>query len=147
MSLIKEFRDFAVKGNVVDMAVGVIIGTAFGKIVTSLVNEILMPPIGKLMGDVNFSDLFINLEPGKLAKGGGAIKSVVQAKEAGVAIIAYGTFLNTVIDFIIVAMCVFLMVKLINRFRQQQPPKPPEPTAQEKLLAEIRDLLKAKGTN
>lgn len=149
MALIKEFREFAVKGNVVDMAVGVIIGTAFGKIVTSLVNEVLMPPIGKVMGGVNFADLFINLDPDKTLPGGGAITSLAQAKQAGAAVIGYGSFLNTVLDFLIVAWCVFMLVKMVNHLRRRTEPapvpvKPVEPPAQEKLLAEIRDLLRAR---
>ena len=135
------------KGNVIDLAVGVIIGAAFGKIVTSVVNDILMPPIGKVMGGVNFADLFIILDPGK---GGGPITSLAQAKTAGAAVIAYGAFINTIIDFTIVAFCVFLLVKGINALRRKPeaaptPPPPPEPTREEKLLTEIRDLLKARS--
>src|SRR4030095_7864813 len=124
-------------------AVGVIIGAAFGKIVTSVVNDILMPPIGKAMGGVNFADLFINLDPSKTAKGGGAITSLAQAKEAGAAVIAYGAFINTIIHFTMVAFCVFLLVKGINALRRKPEAAPPEPTREEKLLTEIRDLLKA----
>lgn len=144
MSMIKEFKEFAMRGNVVDLAVGVIIGAAFGKIVTSVVNDILMPPIGKLMGGVNFSDLFVNLDPSK-----GVFTSLKAAKDAGAAVIAYGSFTNTVIDFLIVAFCVFLLVKGINTLKRQPAPAapapPPEPTKQEKLLAEIRDLLRARS--
>jgi len=132
----------------VDLAVGVIIGGAFGKIVTSVVNDVLMPPIGKAMGGVNFTDLFFNLDPAKLAKDGSHIKSLAQAKEAGAAVIAYGSFINTVIDFVIVAFCVFILVKAINTIRKAPPPPPPappEPTREEKLLEEIRDLLKARS--
>jgi large conductance mechanosensitive channel len=145
MGLVSEFKEFVMRGNVVDLAVGVIIGGAFGKVVTSVVNDILMPPIGKVMGGVNFSDLFLNLDPGKTAKGGGAITSLAQAKEAGAAVIAYGSFINNVIDFLIVAACIFAMIKAINSLRRKPVPAaavPPAPTAQEKLLAEIRDLLK-----
>jgi large conductance mechanosensitive channel len=146
MGLVSEFKEFAMRGNVVDLAVGVIIGGAFGKIVTSMVNDILMPPIGKAMGGVNFADLFINLDPGKQAKGGGPITSLAQAKDAGVAVIAYGSFINTVIDFIIVALCIFALVKVINSLKRPPAPAapapPPEPPRSEKLLAEIRDLLK-----
>src|SRR3954465_10624858 len=109
MGMLKEFKEFAMKGNVVDLAVGVIIGAAFGKIVTSMVSDILMPPIGKVMGGVNFSDLFINLDPSK-----GAFASLKAAKDAGAAVIAYGAFINNIIDFIIVAFCIFLVVKGIN---------------------------------
>ena len=149
MSMLKEFKEFAMKGNVVDLAVAVIIGGAFGKIVTSVVNDIIMPPIGKLMGGVNFSDLFINLDPSKLAKDGTVIKSLAQAKEAGAAVIAYGSFINTVIDFTIVAFCIFMMIKVMNSLKKKPVPvapvAPPEPTKEEKLLGEIRDLLKARA--
>src|ERR1051325_2833859 len=107
MNILKEFKEFALKGNVVDLAVGVIIGVAFGKVVTSIVNDIIMPPIGKIMGGVNFTDLFINLDPSKLAKDGSAIKSLAQAKEAGAAVIAYGSFIYTERDFSPVALCFF----------------------------------------
>jgi large conductance mechanosensitive channel len=143
MGLIKEFKEFAMKGNVVDLAVGVIIGAAFGKIVTSMVNDILMPPIGKMMGGVNFSDLFINLDTAK-----GTFPSLKAAKDAGAAVIAYGSFINTVIDFTIVAFCIFLVIKAMNSLKRQPPPAPaapPEPTKQERLLMEIRDALK-RGT-
>lgn len=146
MSIITEFKEFAIKGNVVDMAVGVIIGGAFGKIVSSVVADIIMPPIGKALGGVNFADLFFSLDPEK-TKG---ITSLVKAKEAGAAVIAYGQFINVCIDFFILAFCVFLMVKTINTIRKQlekppapaAPAAPPEPPAQEKLLMEIRDLLR-----
>jgi len=113
MGMVKEFKEFAMRGNVVDLAIGIIIGGAFGKIVSSLVGDVIMPPIGKLMGGVNFSDLFISLNPEKTA----GITSLVQAKEAGAAVIAYGSFINTVIDFVIVAFCIFLLVKVMNRLR------------------------------
>jgi large conductance mechanosensitive channel len=146
MSMIKEFKEFAMKGNVVDLAVAVIIGGAFGKIITSVVNDIIMPPIGKMMGGVNFSDLFINLDPSKLAKDGSVIKSLAQAKEAGAAVIAYGSFINTVIDFTIVAFCIFMIVKAMNAMNKKPAPAaPPEPTKEEKLLGEIRDILKARS--
>jgi len=147
--MIKEFKEFALKGNVVDLAVGVIIGVAFGKVVTSVVNDIIMPPIGKAMGGVNFTDLFINLDPSKLAKDGTAIKSLAEAKEAGAAVIAYGSFINTVIDFTIVAFCIFIIIKFMNtllRKRAAPPPAaPPVPTTEERLLGEIRDILKARA--
>jgi large conductance mechanosensitive channel len=140
MNWIKEFKQFALRGNVMDMAVGIIIGAAFGKIVSSLVADILMPPIGKLMGNVDFSSLFIVL-------GAGSYPSIAAAKEAGAATLNYGIFINTVIDFTIVAFAIFLMVKGINAMRRREeakvvPPPPPPPSAEEKLLAEIRDLLK-----
>lgn len=143
MSILKEFKEFAMRGNVVDLAVGVIIGAAFGKIVTSIVNDILMPPIGKAMGGVNFSDLFINLEPAK-----GTFASLKAARDAGAAVIAYGSFINNVLDFLIVAFCVFILVKGINSLKRKPEPAapapPPEPTREEKLLAEIRDILKGR---
>jgi large conductance mechanosensitive channel len=112
----KEFRDFAMRGNVVDLAVGVIIGAAFGKIVTSLVNDLLMPPLGLLLGQVDFSSLFINLSSTHYA-------SLAEAKAAGAATLNYGIFINNVIDFLLVALAVFLLVKQVNRFM----PKPAEP--------------------
>lgn len=148
MGLVKEFKEFAMRGNVVDLAVGVIIGGAFGKIVTSMVNDILMPPIGKAMGGADFKDLFINLDPGKLTKAGTAVKSLADAKDAGAAVIAYGSFINTVIDFTIIALCIFAVIKLMNSLKKKEvapPPAPPQPTAQEKLLAEIRDALVRRG--
>ena len=108
--MLKEFRDFAVKGNVMDMAVGIIVGGAFGKIVSSLVNDVIMPPIGMLLGKVDFSNLFIDLS-------GEHHASLVEAKAAGAATVNYGLFLNTVIDFVIVAFAVFLMVKWVNKMR------------------------------
>ena len=108
--MLKEFRDFAMKGNVMDMAVGIIIGGAFGKIVSSLVNDVIMPPIGMLLGKVDFSNLFINLS-------GEHYASLADAKAAGAATVNYGLFLNTVIDFVIVAFAIFLMVKWINKMR------------------------------
>lgn len=143
MSVLKEFKEFAMRGNVVDLAIGVIIGAAFGKVVTSAVNDIIMPPIGKMMGGVNFSDLFINLDAAK-----GPFTSLKAAKDAGAAVIAYGTFINTVIDFTIVAFCIFMMVKAINALKRKPeaiPGPPPEPTKQEKLLTEIRDILSQKA--
>lgn len=144
MSMIKEFKEFAMKGNVVDLAVGVIIGAAFGKIVTSMVNDILMPPIGKLMGGVNFTDLFYNLDAAQ-----GSFTSLKAARDAGAAVIAYGSFINTVIDFLIVAFCIFMAVKAMNSLRKKPEPAapapPPEPTGEEKLLTEIRDLLRSRS--
>lgn len=139
LGILGEFKEFAMRGNVVDLAVGVIIGAAFGKIVTSLVNDILMPPIGKLMGDVDFNNLYVPLYSSTNAP-----KALADAQKAG-AVIAYGSFINTIIDFLIVAFCIFLVVKIMNKLNTKPPPPPPEPTAQEKLLTEIRDLLKAKN--
>ena len=141
MGFIKEFKEFAVKGNVMDMAVGVIIGGAFGKIVTSLVNDLLMPVIGKLTGGVSFVDLFVNL-------GDGEYSTLAAAKEAGAAVLAYGQFIQNIIDFLIVAFCIFLMIKGMNKLnrKKEEPEQPAEPAGptQEELLAEIRDLLKTK---
>ena len=144
MSMIKEFKEFAVKGNVVDLAVGVIIGAAFGNVVNSLVKDLIMPPIGRLMGGVNFSDLFINLNPAKKLPNGDAIVSLALAAANGVPVIAYGQFINVAMNFVIVAFAVFLLVKGINAVRRQ-PATPPPPTTQEKLLMEIRDALRARS--
>jgi large conductance mechanosensitive channel len=137
--MLKEFKEFAMRGNVIDLAIGVIIGAAFGKIVTSLVNDVLMPPIGLLLGNVDFSNLFVNLN--------GDYETVEAATSAGAPIVKYGLFINTVIDFLIVAFVIFLVVKGINRLKRKQeaapPPPPPGPTAEEKLLMEIRDAIKA----
>ena len=132
MKIIKEFKEFAMRGSVVDLAVGVIIGSAFGKIVSSLVADVLMPPIGKLMSNVNFADLFINLDPEKLTNDGKPITSIVQAKESGAAVIAYGAFINTIIDFIIVAFCIFTVIKLMNRLQRKKEAAPaPAPTTKD----------------
>ncbi|MDE7378226.1 MAG: large-conductance mechanosensitive channel protein MscL [Paraprevotella sp.] len=136
-SFLQEFKAFAMKGNVVDMAVGVIIGGAFGKIVSSLVNDVIMPPIGYLINGVNFTDLKYTLPANPLAPEG---------TEA--ATIAYGNFLQNTLDFIIVAFCIFLILKVIMRFTRKKeeetatPPTPPAPSKEELLLTEIRDLLK-----
>ena len=141
---VQEFKEFALKGNVMDMAVGVIIGGAFGKIVSSLVSDVLMPLIGKLTGGVSFVDLFVNL-------GDGNYTTLAAAKEAGAAVFAYGQFIQNIIDFLIVALCIFLMIKGMNKLnrKKEEPAAPAEPEApkgptQEELLAEIRDLLKNK---
>ena len=138
MSFLKEFRDFAVKGNVVDMAVGIIIGGAFGKIVSSMVNDVIMPPIGKLMNNTNFGDLFIALD-------GKDYDSLATAKTAGAPYIAYGSFIQHMIDFTILAFAIFLMVKGINRLKKKEEAAPAAPPAQEVLLGEIRDLLKKRA--
>jgi large conductance mechanosensitive channel len=119
--MLKEFKEFAMRGNVLDMAVGIIIGAAFGRIVSSLVNDIIMPPIGMILGHIDFSSLFINLS-------GTHYESLADAKKAGAAVISYGTFLNTVIDFLIVAFVVFLLVKQVNRMMKPQPAPVPPPT-------------------
>lgn len=138
--MFKEFKEFAMKGNVVDMAVGVIIGAAFGKIVSSMVADVIMPPIGLLMGKVDFSSLFLALD-------GQTYASLAAAKAAGAPTLNYGVFINTVLDFVILAFVIFIVVKQINRLKKETPPPPPappEPTLQEKLLMEIRDTLKAR---
>jgi large conductance mechanosensitive channel len=135
--MLKEFRDFAMRGNVIDLAVGIIIGAAFTTVVGSLVNDIIMPPIGYIMNGVDFSNFFLVLK-------GDDYASLKAAKDAGAVSINYGVFLNAVINFLIVAFAVFMLVKQVNRFRKQEaaaPAAPPAPTTQEKLLAEIRDLL------
>ena len=139
MGFIKEFKEFAVKGNVMDMAVGVIIGGALGKIVTSLVSDVLMPLIGKMTGGMSFTDLFVNL-------GDGEYKTLAEAQEAGAAVLAYGQFIQNIIDFIIIAFCIFLMIKGMNKLKKKEEPAPEAPAGptQEELLAEIRDLLKNK---
>src|SRR5579864_8584211 len=136
MTFFKEFREFIARGNVVDLAVGVIIGGAFGKIISSLVDQVVMPPIGLVLGRVDFAQLKLVLQPADPAR-----------KMAEVAI-GYGAFLNTLVQFIIIAFVVFLMVKVLNSVRRQQakePQPPPAPTPTETLLAEIRDLLKSRG--
>lgn len=138
--MLKEFKDFAMRGNVVDMAVGIIIGAAFGKIVSSFVNDVIMPPVGMLMGGVDFSSLFINLSDTGYA-------SLALAEEAGAPIIKYGVFINTVLDFVIVAFVIFMVIKGMNSMKKQEeekPAAPPEPSAEEKLLTEIRDSLQSR---
>jgi large conductance mechanosensitive channel len=142
MSLMKEFREFAVRGNVIDMAVGIIIGAAFGKIVSSLVDEVIMPPIGWMLGKVDFSDLYINLT-------GDPYPSLAAAKQAGAPVIGYGVFINTVIHFTIVAFAVFLLIKWINRLKEMagaaEIAPVPTPPREQVLLEEIRDVLKAQS--
>jgi len=138
--MLNEFKAFAMRGNVVDMAVGIIIGAAFGKIVSSFVNDVIMPPIGLMMGGVDFGSLFINL-------GDTAYESLALAEEAGAPLIKYGVFINTVLDFVIVAFVIFMVIKGMNRMKKEEeekPAPPPEPSAEEKLLTEIRDALKAR---
>jgi large conductance mechanosensitive channel len=128
MSVLKDFKEFAVRGNVVDMAVGIIIGAAFGKIVSSLVSDVVMPPLGWVIGGVDFSDLAIVLP--EMIEGKGPVS------------ILYGKFIQTVLDFTIVAFAIFMMVKVINRMKKKEEQKPAEPSKEEVLLTEIRDLLK-----
>lgn len=139
--MLKEFKEFAMRGNVVDMAVGIVIGAAFGKIVSSFVADIVMPPIGMIVGNVDFSDLFVNLS-------GGTAQTLAAAKAAGEVTLNYGAWLTTVFDFLIVAFAIFMVVKQMNRLKKEEPapppPKPAEPSTEEKLLTEIRDLLKAR---
>jgi large conductance mechanosensitive channel len=139
MGMLKEFKEFAIKGNVIDLAVAVIIGGAFGKIVSSFVNDIVMPPIGLLIGGVDFKDLNIILKDATTDAAGEAIAAVT---------LNYGMFIQNVIDFAIIAFVIFLAIKGINNLSKKKeeapapPPPPPAPTASEKLLVEIRDLLK-----
>lgn len=133
--MFKEFKEFAVRGSVIDLAVGVIIGAAFGKIVTSLVDDILMPPLGMLIGRVDFTNLFIDLS-------GGGYQSLEQAKEAGAPTINYGLFLNNVLSFLLVAFAVFLLVRWINRLRRQETPA--EPVAKE--CPYCRSMIAIKAT-
>jgi len=145
MAFFKEFKEFALKGNVMDMAVGVIIGGAFGKIVTSFVNDILMPPIGLLLGGKDFSELSVMLKP--------AVEATETTPAAEAVLWKWGAFVQTCIDFAIIAFCIFMFVKLINSLSRKRAKAEtaapasapaPEPTAEEKLLTEIRDLLKEK---
>lgn len=139
MKIIDEFKTFALKGNVVDMAIGIIIGAAFGKIVTSLVNDIIMPPIGLLLGGVDFTDLKVILKDASVDEAGQAVSAVA---------INYGAFIQIVIDFLIIAFVIFMIIRAMNNLTRKKEaapvtaPAPPEPTKEEKLLTEIRDLLK-----
>ncbi|MEW5839015.1 MAG: large conductance mechanosensitive channel protein MscL [Pseudomonadota bacterium] len=149
MSLLKEFREFAIKGNAFDLAVGVIIGAAFGKIVDSLVRDLVMPPIGLLLGGINFNNLFIALDGKEYA-------TVALAKEAGAATLNYGVFIQSMVDFTIIAFAIFMVIKLMNTLRRQDEAKQeaapevvqevaPEPSEEVLLLREIRDSLKKQG--
>ena len=144
--MLKEFKEFAIKGNVLDMAVGIIIGAAFGTIIKSLVDDVLMPPIGMLMGGVDFKEFFITLgDPA-----GAPFATLAFAQEAGAVTINYGLFLNAVISFLIVAFAVFMVVRSFNKMKKaeevvEEAPAAPEPSAEEKLLTEIRDLMRAQG--
>ncbi len=151
MAFFKEFKEFALKGNVMDMAVGVIIGGAFGKIVSSLVNDVLMPPIGVLVGNVDFSNLKVDISRVRDAVSAGTefLTHDTAAAATEPVYLCYGAFLQQCIDFAILAMCVFLMVKLMNRLTRKKPdpaPAPPAPTKEELLLTEIRDLLKQRNS-
>src|SRR3954471_23567669 len=131
MSILKEFKEFAMRGNVVDLAVGVVIGAAFGKIVTSLVNDIIMPPIGAVTGGVDFKDKFAVLDLGKMTN---APTTLAEAKAGGATVLAYGAFFSTILDFVIVAFCIFLVVKAMNRLWKKPPVEPAAPTVDQKLL-------------
>jgi large conductance mechanosensitive channel len=136
--MLQEFKKFAMRGNVVDMAVGIIIGAAFGKIVSSIVNDIIMPPIGLLMGGVDFSNLYVDLSRTGYA-------SLAAAEEAGAPLIKYGIFINTVLDFMIVAFAIFMVIKGMNTLKkkeEEKPAEPPKPSEEVVLLTEIRDALK-----
>jgi large conductance mechanosensitive channel len=137
--MLKEFKAFAMRGSVVDLAVGVIIGAAFGKIVTSLVDDVIMPPIGWLTGRIDFSSLFLALD-------GGDYESLAAAKAAGAATINYGVFINTLVQFLIIAFVLFLLIRQINRLTAPKPQAPAAPPPDIVLLAEIRDLLKARAS-
>src|SRR5690606_15003331 len=135
MGFIKEFKEFAMRGSVVDLAVGVVIGGAFGKIVTSLVNDVIMPPIGYLTGGIDFSEMKYVIEPAD------------EANEIAETAINYGNFINVIIEFLIIAFCIFLVIKGLNALKRKEeeaPAAPPEPSKEEVLLTEIRDLLKSK---
>lgn len=135
--MIKEFKQFAMRGNVLDMAVGIIIGGAFGKIVSSFVADVIMPPIGVLLGGVDFSNLKITLKDAVLNEAGEVANAAVT--------INYGMFINSIIDFIIIAFAIFMVIKAMNNLKKKEeaaPPPPPAPSNEEKLLTEIRDLLK-----
>ena len=136
MGLMSEFKDFAVKGNAIDMAVGIIIGGAFGKIISSLVGDVIMPVVGQFTGGINFSDKFTNL-------GDGAFATLAEAQEAGAPVLAYGNFIQNVFDFIIVAFVIFMMVRSINNMKKAEEAKPSEPAEDVLLLREIRDNLKS----
>jgi large conductance mechanosensitive channel len=136
--MFEEFKKFAMRGNVMDMAVGIIIGAAFKDVVSAFTNGVMMPPVGLLVGGVDFSNLFVTLS-------GGSYESLAAAEEAGAAIITYGSFINTLIDFVIVAFAVFLLVKGVNSMQKKEEAKPSAPPKQEVLLEEIRDLLRARA--
>ena len=141
--MIKEFKEFISRGNVVDLAVGIIIGAAFTAIVNSLVNDILMPPLGLLLGGIDFSNFFITLK-------GDSHGTLKATQDAGAVVIAYGQFFNAIVKFLIVAFAVFILVKQVNRFmrkKEEAPAAPPPPAPEVALLGEIRDLLKARAGN
>ena len=142
MSFWQNFKKFAMRGNAMDLAVGVVVGGAFGKIVTSLVNDVLLPPLGLVLGRVDFSNLFLVLGPGSYA-------TLAEAKKAGVPILAYGSFLSSILDFVIIALSIFLMLQWLAKLRllpsMSAPQEEPPPTRAEKLLEEIRNELRGRG--
>ena len=138
--MLSEFKQFVMRGNVLDMAVGIIIGVAFGTIVSSLVADVLMPPIGMALGGIDFTNMFVTLKDG--AKQAGPYASLAEAKAAGAVTVNYGVFVNAIVSFLIVAFCVFLLIKAVTSMRREAPAAPAPPTPSEALLAEIRDLLK-----
>ena len=143
--MLREFKEFAMRGNVLDMAVGIIIGAAFGTIVNSLVNDVIMPPVGLALGGVDFTNLFVTLRDG--AKAAGPYASLADAKTAGAVTLNYGIFANSIVSFLIVAFAIFMLVKGANSLKQQQADAsaaPPAPTKDQLLLTEIRDLLKSR---
>jgi large conductance mechanosensitive channel len=143
--MLKEFKEFAIKGNMLDMAVGIIIGAAFATIVTSLVNDMVMPPVGLALGGVDFADLFAVLSDGDPV---GPYATLATAQEAGAVTMNWGIFINSIISFLIVAFAVFMVVRSFNKMKKQEeeaPAAPAEPTKEEVLLGEIRDVLKARG--
>ena len=135
--MFKEFKEFAMRGNVMDMAIGIILGAAFGKIVSSFVKDILMPPIGKLMGNVDFSNLFILLSDGNYA-------SLAEAQEAGAATINYGVFINSILDFVIVALAIFMVVRQMNKLKKKEEAPPAEPTTKNCPLCLMEIPIEAK---
>ena len=135
MAIIQEFKEFAVKGNMIDLAVAVIIGGAFGKIVDSLVKDVVMPVVGLALGGVDFRNLFITL-------GKGSYATLAEAEKAGAAVLKYGAFLQTLVDFLVIAWIVFIAIKAINRLKREQPAAPPAPPEDVVLLREIRDALR-----
>jgi large conductance mechanosensitive channel len=143
--MLKEFKEFAVKGNMLDMAVGIIVGAAFGTVVQSLVKDVIMPPIGLLLGGVDFTNLFVTVRDGGVT---GPYSTLTAAQEAGAVTINYGVFANAVISFLIVSFAVFLLVRSFNKLKREEeaaPATPPPPSAEVTLLGEIRDLLKARA--
>lgn len=143
--MLKEFKEFAVKGNMLDMAVGIIVGAAFGTVVQSLVKDVIMPPIGLLLGGVDFTNLFVTVREGTMA---GPYNTLAAAQEAGAVTINYGMFVNALISFLIVSFSVFLIVRSFNKLKREEeaaPAAPPAPSGEETLLSEIRDILKAQA--